>query len=212
MDSSSAKFAKTAVVKEAIAAYHWYADSRVCGCANAQGTWETGLWKEENGVRRPVLCRRHEWTKHRDDLAALIMQSGLSYPPSKIINRDDAYKQAMTIIYADLGGMRENPLTCHHPTVRVKQGGGVAGSVAAWMSREYEVGENTFTGGHAPFFVYHSQVKSLTFSGREFEIEDVLLYAPVLLYRKDSDPRANGDRFIEKLTLRQYGYCVILED
>lgn len=63
---------------------------------------------------------------------------------------------------------------------------------------------------HVVFLVHNSTALSLMFQHRDKEIEDVILYAPVLIFWNNRDGRSNG-RLRSLIDYRQYGYAFVLE-
>ena len=82
-----------------------------------------------------------------------------------------------------------------------KLGGGAAyaGKIAAYLAQT-----------HIVVYLDRTKFINLSYNQRDQEVEDVMVWSPVLIYRSNPDKRNNG-RDEALLLSRQYGYCYFIK-
>ena len=176
---------QTRLVNEVVIAYReWYRPEVDCVCNN-----DPDYTVEVDGLPLPGVCSHHEWQAKRQQLQQEIVQAGLSLPVPIMLD------------------MKEPPgYSKIHPLYRSselpnKLGGGAmyAGKIAAYLAHT-----------HIVFYMDRTKLINLSYGQRDQEVEDLILYSPVLVYHSNHDKRANG-RDEALLLSRQYGYCYVVK-
>jgi len=191
---------KTPVIRSICLSYiHFYKERATCACDNAEGTWPNLFVDNE-----PRRCPYHEWEHRSKEAQWAIQAAGLSYPIPKIWNKSRIASTAKIKVEEYYSGLERNPLgVSKEPMLKPpsKDSSEYAGILARTMRDE----------GHIVFFVHHSQIINFSYSQRDQEVDDLILYAPVLVYWHNRDGRQNG-RSLGLAKSRQYGYTFIVEE
>lgn len=207
---------ETRAVREVCMVYkHFYATRvagttmRVCGCSPDTGTWPHNFLLID-GWKVPVMCGACEWIDKQGALQRLITGAGLSMPlPLKFNNRGEYDKLIKDLESRKIAGSNPILTSPHFMAVSGADPHDAIGHVTRWLTANHR--EDTLHNGeHIVFLVHRSQAINLTFRQREQEIEDVLMYAPILVYWDNDDGR-NHSRIMALIKSRQYGLAVIVK-
>ena len=177
---------QTRLVNEVVIAYReWYRPEVGCVCNN-----DPDYTIDMNGVPLPGVCSFHEWQHKRQQLQQEIVQAGLSLPITKQegIN-PPGYKKGK------INPIHREPLTDR----LTNRGAAYAARIARTLAEE-----------HIVFYMDRTKLINLSYGQRDQEVEDLMLYSPVLVYHSNYDKRANG-RDEALLLSRQYGYCYVVK-
>jgi len=177
---------QTKLVNEVVIAYReWYRPEIGCVCNNDPDNYIVNV----NGVPLPGVCSFHEWQHKRQQLQQELIKAGLSLPIPKMLEMV-APKE-----YDD-----SNPLY-RSPELPNKLGGGAtyAGKIAAYLAQT-----------HIVVYLDRTKFINLSYNQRDQEVEDLMVWSPVLVYRSNPDKRSNG-RDEALLLSRQYGYCYFIK-
>jgi hypothetical protein len=174
-----------------------------------------GVWPYLFVDGMPIVCRVHEWRAKQQQVQRKAVTAGLSYPiPAGSTLSDTRHRALISKVashYRD--GIRHNPLLVTEPPMTIKtsaDSGRVATSLAVYLRSPLPQGE-AYAREHAVFLMHRSQAINLAYSQREREAEDVLMYAPVLVYWDNKDDKRSNGRLRSLIDLRQYGYAFIVE-
>lgn len=182
---------------------------RTCTCELADGEWPDIRAKDGT----PVICEAHTWKDLQRALQREIVSSGLSMPIPRKLGKPDRKGQAR--LKEHLGPtVYKHPLLSEPQIIEVAKGTIPASQGAAWIARwlsSTENGEEKHRMEHVVFYVHHSQALNFVYERRNQAIEDVLLWAPVLVYFHNRDGRENG-RTLPLIQSRQYGLAFIVEE
>jgi hypothetical protein len=175
---------------------HFYSKEHTCN--GAEGSWPH-LFEGD----QPVVCKACEWNTKRAAVQERVIGSRLSMPVARKKGIGDKVRRA---IIKSVGGLVQNPLDASElwRADLPKQGENarLATNLANYLS----------WAGHVVFYVHRSQAINLIYSQREIEAEDVLLYAPVLVYWCNRDARNGGAgaRLDALIEMRSCGFTFIL--
>lgn len=176
---------KTRLINEVITAYRqWYRPEVECVCGGDPDNYVV----EIDGLPLPGVCSFHEWQSKRQQLQQELHQAGLSLPIPKMLEAK-----------APKGYDNTHPLY-RSPEIPNKLGGGAtyAGKIAAYLAQT-----------HIVVYLNRTKLINLSFSQRDQEVEDAVVWSPVFIYHSNYDKRSNG--YDEALiSLRQFGFCYLI--
>ena len=176
---------QTKLVNEVVIAYReWYRPEVGCVCNNDPDNYTIDM----NGVPLPGVCSFHEWQHKRQQLQQEIIQAGLSLPIPTMLDR------TLPPEYDNI-----HPLYREPTATKVSGGARYAGKIVTFLAEE-----------HIVFYMDRTKLINLSYGQRDQEVEDLMLYSPVLVYHSNHDKRSNG-RDEALLLSRQYGFCYVVK-
>jgi len=183
----------TPVVRGVVTAYrHFYSKEHTC--QEAEGSWPY-LFKDG----QPVVCKACEWAAKQHRMQERAIASRLSMPVHQ--ERGALQQNILESIKDKAGDLFYNPLGRN-----VTWKGDVKGKNSHLATT---IANHMAMLGHVVFYVHRSQAINLIYGQRETEAEDVLLYAPVLVFWNNNDKRENG-RIEALIEMRSRGFTFIL--
>ena len=177
---------QTKLVNEVVIAYReWYKPEVGCVCNN-----DPDYTINVDGVPLPGVCSFHEWQHKRQQLQQEIIKAGLSYPIPKMLET-----VALPHGYNDTNPVHRSP------DIPLKRSGGAtyASKIVARLAQT-----------HIVVYLNRTKFIDLSYNQRGQEVEDIVVWSPVLVYHRNSDARKNGhDEAL--MLMRQFGWCYVVQ-
>jgi len=180
----------------------FYQEERYCGC-----TEENRYPHNVDSQGRPAVCMAHEWDRQHRLFQKLLVNSGLSLPIPPKVKWD---KRAQQYINAAGDRIYTNPATSPSKIIeaKVRDDGSIATNLA-WYLSQVEWADKTSKRQHIVVHLDRTMIITHTFEGREAEMRDAIVYAPILVYWNSRDNR-NGDWIKNAIRSRPNGLAFVV--